>query len=69
VSRRIKDITVIKRVPNRETSHRGMLSNRPTPSMAVTISLGSVAAVEIEPPRRHHNTAAAQTTGTDYRPH
>ena len=43
-------MTVIKRVPNRDTSHRGMLSNRPTPSMAVTISLGRVAAVVMEPP-------------------
>ena len=41
---------VIKRLDNRDTSHRGILSKRPKLSTAVTISVGSVAAVEIEPP-------------------
>ncbi len=40
----------MNRLPSRDTSHKGMLSRRPRPSMAVTISLGNVAAVETEPP-------------------
>ena len=43
-------MTVMNSVPRSETSQRGMLSKSPAPSMASTISSGSVAAVEMEPP-------------------
>ena len=46
----MNDMTVIKSEPNRETSQRGMLSKRPAPSIAFMMSLGKVAAVEMELP-------------------
>ena len=38
------------REPRKDTSQRGILCKRPRPSMAVTISVGRVAAVEMEEP-------------------
>ena len=38
------------REPRKDTSQRGILSSRPRLSMAVTISVGRVAAVEMEEP-------------------
>lgn len=43
-------MTVINRLPNRETNQRDMLSSKPSLSIAVTISAGRVAAVEVELP-------------------
>ena len=36
-------MTVMKRLPRNDTSHKGILSIKPTPSMALTISEGRVA--------------------------
>ncbi len=47
---RIKDRTVISRLPRKDTSQRGMLCKMPTSSIALTISAGSAAVVMIPQP-------------------